>query len=123
MKVLKELLVIFSLSFAGEGLSSLLPFPMPGSVIGLFLLLALLLSGALGERPLEHSGKFFLDNMPLFLIPATVSLITVFSVVGRIIWAILAICVITTIVTFAVTAYTAKAVMWVQKSMKRGQCR
>ncbi len=119
MKILKELTILFVLCFAGEAVSFALPFPLPGSIIGMLLLLALLFSGQLGSSPLEQTGGFFLDRMQLFLLPATVSFITVLDVVGDKIVIVIAICVITTVITFAATAYTVKAVMWLQQGAKR----
>lgn len=121
MKILKELAILFLLCMAGETISYFLPFPVPGSVIGLFLLLALLFSGRLGKEPLSVTGNFLLDNMPLFFIPATVSLMTVLSVIGDVLAIVVFICIVTTIITFAVTAYVVKFVMKLQNKNQGGQ--
>ncbi|HBU11733.1 MAG TPA: CidA/LrgA family protein [Clostridiales bacterium] len=117
MKLLKELAILFLLCMVGEVLSYFLPFSIPGSVIGLFLLLALLFSGKLGADPLALTENFFLTNMPLFFIPSICSLITIISVIGDVLAAVLFICIVTTVITFFVTAYVVKLVSKLQNNL------
>ena len=70
MKYLKELVIIFGITMAGELLNRLIPLPVPAGVYGLFLLLALLCSGVLKLSDVENTGDLLLDLMPLMFIPA-----------------------------------------------------
>ena len=64
-----ELAVLFGLCLLCEGLTALLPFPLPGSVLSLLLLLVLLLTGVLKERHIGRVSAFFTGNMAFFFIP------------------------------------------------------
>lgn len=75
MKYLKELVIIFGITMAGELLNRLIPLPVPAGVYGLFLLLALLCSGVLKLSDVENTGDLLLDLMPLMFIPAAVGLL------------------------------------------------
>jgi holin-like protein len=117
MKTVKQIGLLFLLCLIGEAISRILPFTLPGSLIGLFLLFALYLSGVIKKDALDGTGDFLLSNMMLFFIPATVSLMTVFELLAKNFFAIFVICITTTIITFLVTAYTAKLVMALQKRL------
>ena len=54
MKLVKEAAIIFGVTMAGELLYTLLPLPVPAGVYGLFLLLFLLLCGAVKLEQVEN---------------------------------------------------------------------
>ena len=55
--------ILLGVSFAGELLSRALPLPVPGSIYGLVILLALLLSGALKVEKVARPGGQSADRM------------------------------------------------------------
>lgn len=61
MKYVKECLIIFGITLAGEVLNGILPLPVPAGVYGLFLLLFLLCRGILKLEDVEATGNFLLD--------------------------------------------------------------
>ena len=69
MKYVKEMVIIFGITLAGEVLNQLIPLPVPAGVYGLFLLLGLLCSGIVLLPDVEHVGGLLLDLMPLMFIP------------------------------------------------------
>ena len=75
MKYVKEMVIIFGITLAGEVLNQLIPLPVPAGVYGLFLLLGLLCSGIVSLPDGEHVGGLLLDLMPLMFIPAAVGII------------------------------------------------
>ena len=75
MKYVKEMVIIFGITLAGEVLNQLIPLPVPAGVYGLFLLLGLLCSGIVSLPDVEHVGGLLLDLMPLMFIPAAVGII------------------------------------------------
>ena len=75
MKYVRECVIIFGITLAGELLNLLLPLPVPAGVYGLFLLLLLLCSGILKLADIEATGNFLLDIMPILFIPASAGLI------------------------------------------------
>ena len=59
VKLLRQFLVIMAVSFVGEILHAVLPLPIPASIYGLVLMLALLMTGALKLDTVEdadHAG-------------------------------------------------------------------
>lgn len=58
----------------GEAIVRLTSLPIPGSIVGMFLLLILLLTGILHVQAVTYGAMFFLGQMLLFLIPATMVL-------------------------------------------------
>lgn len=60
---------------AGEAVVHLLNLPVPGSVIGLFFVLALLATGRINVVSLRSGAKFLLAEMLLFFIPAVLAVL------------------------------------------------
>ncbi len=79
MRVFKELSIIFAIYLMGEGISLLLPFDFPGSLIGMFILLTALSLKWLKLEDIRSVSDFLLKHMALFFIPAGVSVMTSFS--------------------------------------------
>ena len=76
VKLLRQFLVIMAVSFVGEILHAVLPLPIPASIYGLVLMLALLMTGALKLDTVEDAGKFMIEIMPVMFIPAGVGLMS-----------------------------------------------
>jgi holin-like protein len=111
MKTIKQIGVIFAACWIGQILSRFLPFAFSASIIGMILILFLLLTGILRIEHIRENSSFLLSNMSFFLIPAGVSVINYFDVIGRNILVLVFICVASTIITFCVTAFTVKALL------------
>ena len=77
MKYLHEAAIIAAVTFVSEIIKYVVPLPVPASIYGLIILFLLLKSGALKLERIEHVGGLLLDLMPLLLVPAYVSFITV----------------------------------------------
>ena len=60
---------------AGEAIVHLLDLPVPGSVVGLFLVLVLLGTGRINIVSLRSGAKFLLAEMLLFFIPAVLAVL------------------------------------------------
>ena len=67
------LLVLFSL--LGQALAQLLGLPVPGGVIGMALVLALLATRRLRVRNVHRGASWLLGEMLLFFVPAVMSLL------------------------------------------------
>lgn len=65
-----QILFLVALWLAGEAIVRLSGLPLPGSVIGLGLALALLLGGRISGHSLKRGADWFLGEMPLFFVPA-----------------------------------------------------
>lgn len=108
MKIIKQIGIIFLICWISEVIEAVLPFAFPASVIGLILLLACLLSGLLKIHHVQEKSDFLLSNMAFFFIPAGVSMMNYLDILKSNLIPLLVICVVSTIITFAVTAYSIK---------------
>ena len=73
--VLGQIGVICLLWQAGELLARGLRLPIPGAILGLFLMLAALGNGLCSVAALRRGSSWFLAQLLLFLLPAVMSLI------------------------------------------------
>lgn len=110
MKHLISIGIIIAVCFAGELLYFLLPLPVPASIYGLLLMLALLLTGVVKVRQVERTSQFFLTVMPLLFIEPAVKLMTSFGMLSKNVISILFLCLISTIVVTVVTGITAETI-------------
>lgn len=83
------------------------------------LLLILLLTRLLKPEHIREKSDFLLKNMAFFFIPAGVALMESFGVLVRNLFPFLAVCLISTVVTFAVTAYTVRGAVWLQNRLRK----
>jgi holin-like protein len=117
--LLKQFSIILSIYFLGELIQRISGFPIPGNVLGMMILLFCLYIGIIKLEMIDKISDFLLENLAFFFLPATVSLVTFFTLLeGN--WAlILGISIISTVITLAVTGFT---VEFVQKLLiKRAQ--
>ena len=106
MKIIKQIGIIFSICWLAQVLEYFLPFDFPATVIGMILLFICLLTGILKIKHIQEKSDFLLSNMAFFFIPAGVSMINYLDILKSNALQLVLICVITTIVTFFVTAYS-----------------
>ena len=111
MKIIKQFGIIFSLCWLATVIEGLLPIAFPASVIAMLLLLVCLLAGVLKIDHIREKSDFLLANMAFFFIPAGVNVINYLDILKKNWLPLLLICVITTVVTFAATAYSVRLVM------------
>jgi holin-like protein len=121
MNALTQLALLCAVCFAGEAASLLLPVPFPASVISMVLLFLLLLTGAVKLRHVEKAAGFLTRNMAFFFLPAAVEIMESFALVRESLLPLLAVLILTTIITFAVTAGTVKLCLHVQRRLERGR--
>lgn len=119
MKIIYQIGIIFTLCWASEIIEGLLPFPFPASVIGMILLFILLAFRVLKVEHIREKSDFLLSNMAFFFIPAGVSIINYFDVLKGNVGKLLLICFLTTILTFATTAWTIRGVLRLQNRGKK----
>ena len=121
MNVLTQLAILLLICFVGEGVALLLPIAFPSSVISMILLFLLLLTGALKLRQIEDAADFLTKNMAFFFIPAGVEILENYKPVADKILPLLAVLVLTTVITFAVTAGTVHLCLAVQRRLGGGE--
>lgn len=101
------LIVLFWL--AGQAIATLTGLPIPGGVIGLFLVLALFASGKLQLGAMRRGAKWFIGELLLFFIPAVIAVIDHREFIGLTGLKIIGVIVAGTIVVMVVTAFAVEA--------------
>lgn len=101
MKYIRQLLVILIISFLGEALKYILPFPVPASIYGLVLLFLCLETGIIKVEAVKETAKYLIEIMPLLFIPAGVGLLDSWGVLKPVWVRIALITVISTAVVMA----------------------
>lgn len=104
MTHIKGVLIIFANLMIGNLITALLGLAIPGSIIGMLLLLFLLLTKVVPLEAVESPANFLISIMVLMFIPGGVNLMNVYHKFDGVLLQVLFIVVITTIVTIAVTA-------------------
>jgi holin-like protein len=120
MKYLKQLMIILVISFVGEILKAVLPFPVPASIYGMVILFVCLLTGVIKPEWVRETGKFLIEIMPAMFIPAGVGLMVSWGVLKPMLLPVSAVTVIALITVFAVTGRVSQAV--IRHSKKGGNC-
>ena len=119
MKHLKQIAIILAVSFAGEALHSLIPLPVPGSIYGLLLMLALLMTGVVKIHEVKAVGDLLITLMPIMFVAPTAGLISGFDSYRGFIIPIIVIVLVTTPLTMVVTGKTAEGLMRVEERKRK----
>ncbi|MDD3796633.1 MAG: CidA/LrgA family protein [Lachnospiraceae bacterium] len=118
MKYMKQFCIIMGISFFGELLKFILPFPIPASIYGLILMFGALLSGVIPLKEVESAADFLVAIMPMMFIPAGVGLMAEWDSMSGIWLQLLLIIVISTV---AVMAVTGRITQWlIRHDQKKG---
>ncbi|MDR0399449.1 MAG: CidA/LrgA family protein [Treponema sp.] len=108
MEIIRELGLIIGLGYAGELASRLLPVRLPAGVLGIILVFSALSLGVLRPRYFGKAADFISANMAFFFLPLAVSILQNFNVISPLLFRLIAICVISTLVTFAASYGTVR---------------
>lgn len=121
MRILRELLIIFSICLVGQFISELLPIPFPASVLSLVILLLLLISKVFKPHWIQNVSGFLLKNMAFFFIPAGVCIVEQYTALKGNILKLLLICLITTFFTFTASAYAVTGTIKLMEKRRSGR--
>lgn len=111
VKLVRQFLVIASISFLGEGLRALIPFPIPASVYGLILMFAALCLGIVKPHQVRDAARFLIEIMPVMFIPAAVGILESWDALKPVLLPVGVITVVSTIVVMAVTGHATQSVI------------
>ena len=115
MKCLKQGLIILGFTGLGEVLAYLIPFPIPAAIYGLVLLFLSLLTGLVKIHMVKEVASFLTSVLTVFFVAPAVRILEYWGVIGPFAAQIIAICVISTYLVFAVSALVT------QRLMKKGE--
>lgn len=119
MKIIRQIGIIFAVCWLSVVIEKVIPFSFPSSVIGMILLFICLLTGILKVEHIQEKADFLLGNMAFFFVPAGVSIINYFSILKKSVFALLIICAVSTVITFAVTAWSVKLTVRLMERRKK----
>lgn len=114
MQILWQIGIIMGICLLGEGISLLLPLSFPASVLAMVILFLILMSKKLTTGQLRETNDFMKQYMSFLFVPSGVGIMQIFGDIRGSLIAILAICILSTIATFAVTAWTVRGAMKLQ---------
>ena len=114
--LLKEIAVVLAIYFTGEGLVYLLDTKFPGSVVGMLLLLSALHLKWIKVDDIRMISSFLLGYMPLFFIPAGVSVMVTYTLMEGFYLQVIAITTVSTILVMAITGYVVQHFVQREKS-------
>lgn len=103
MRFAKQFFIILSVSFIGDVLRSFLPIPVPGSIYGFIILLAVLKLKIILLSHVKETGMFLIEIMPLMFIPPAVGLLESWISLKDIYLPVLFITLVSTIIVMGVT--------------------
>ena len=116
MKIIKQFTIIIALSFIGEVLHALIPFPIPAGIYGILLLFLALERKILMVDDIEEVSSFLIFIMPLLFVPPAVGLIDAWEVLRSSLTAYVTIIVA---VTFIVMIATGRITQWFLRHSRR----
>lgn len=110
MKYLKQFGIILTLSFIGEILHKVIPFPIPASIYGIIILFVCLEIGLIKIQSIKEISKFLIGLMPVMFIPAAVGIMDSWSLVkGN----LLIYFIITALTTFSVMVVSGRVTQFI----------
>ncbi len=117
MKILKQVGILFALCWVSLILEQWIP--IPASVIGLVLMLVCLMTGIIRVHHIQEKADFLLANMAFFFVPAGVSVMNYFDILQSSGVKILIVCLVSTVITFAVTAWSVQLTVRLMNRRKK----
>ena len=98
LKLLTQIGIIFGICWISTCIEQVLPFTLPASIIGM-----LLLARVIKTEHIREKSDYLLGNLPFFFIPASVSIINYADVLRENLLALVVVCAVSLIATFAAT--------------------
>lgn len=104
-----QVLMIIAFWLVGDALVRWLGLPVPGGVVGMFILIALFASRTFSPRNLRLGAEWFLAEMLLFFIPAVPAILNHREFLGWLGLKVLVVILVGTAIVMIVTAFVVDA--------------
>lgn len=111
MKYLKQFAVIMLITFAGEVMNVLLPFPVPASIYGLVILFLCLECGIVKADSIRETALWLVEMIPVMFVPAGAGLLKSWGVLRPILWQASVITAVSTVAVMAVSGWITQLVI------------
>lgn len=115
MLYLRQFCIILFVSFLGELLHAMIPFPIPASVYGLILMLLALCTGILKLKHVKETAGFLIEIMPVMFIPAAVGLLDSWDSLKPVWIPVILITILSTIIVIGVTGQVTQRMIHKEK--------
>ncbi|CAM3837018.1 CidA/LrgA family protein [Xenorhabdus thuongxuanensis] len=103
---LRAFALLYLCLIAGNIISALLPFSLPGSIIGLLLLFGLLASQIIPSHWVKPGCSLLMKNMTLLFLPIGVGIMDYYPQLSQQMLPILLSCIVSTVIVMVVVAYS-----------------
>lgn len=110
VKIVLQIFVLYGFVLVGNWLQDFLHLPLPGSIIGLLVLLAALSLKLFQLEWIEAGSYFLLSYLPLYFIPATVGVMNYGHVFAGKGFLLIPITMISTFMTMYFSSYISQAI-------------
>lgn len=121
MKLMKQLVLITAFTLVGElasfGLRQV-GFAFPGALIGMILLFLFLLIGWVKVDSIHEVGQWFIDNMGIFFVPASIAILNQVELLSQIWWKLIIVILGAFLISFTCTYYAVKLTLFLQNKRK-----
>ena len=101
--MLREFIIIFIINYIGTIISKTLALPIPGTIVGLLLLFALLYYKIIKLNMIENVANFLLANMTIFFMPPTVKIMDSYQLLQGNFIKFVVLIIVSTVITMGVT--------------------
>lgn len=105
-KYIRAIVLIYLSLFVGNAVATLLPIAIPGSIIGMLILFALLSSQILPAKWVKPGCNLFIRYMVLLFVPIAVGLMKYYDLVVDNLAPLLVSCLLSTLLVFVVVGYS-----------------
>ena len=99
MQYIIQFIIIMIYVYLGEFVSTYIPFPIPGSVLGLILLYLSLELKIVKLKQVDKTATFLKNNMTIMFIPLTVSIMNSYDILQQNLITLLITMIVSTIIT------------------------
>ncbi|WP_411752623.1 CidA/LrgA family protein [Serratia sp. (in: enterobacteria)] len=105
-KYVRAIVLIYLSLFAGNAIAALLPIAIPGSIIGMLILFALLTSQILPAKWVKPGCHLLIRYMVLLFVPIGVGIMKYYDQIVEDLAPLIVSCLISTLLVFVVVGYT-----------------
>lgn len=118
MKNTKGFLLLLVCLFMGNLISYFLPIKIPGSIVGMILMLIFLSYGIIKIDQVEGISQILIAHMVLIFLPGIVNLITIYPTIAPHILKLFFIILVSTIMVIAATGFTVEKLILFMEEKK-----
>ena len=112
MKIILQVALLFGICWLSQCVEAVLPFSLPASIIGMAALLVLLGVGVIRTEHIQEKSDFL-------FVPAVVSIMNYTDVLRSNLVALVVICLVSAVVTFAVTVWAVRlTIRWMERGKR-----